>query len=162
MNKAQKAKRNWLIVLILTAVLGVAGIPGTVITASAGIYPLMAVCIALIVHAFYGTVFYAFAFIAASNTVKVLKVWESAGITDIDEMSAAVMLRKNDTRAAMKRCIERGYIAGYTLTEKGFEPINDHRDKNAERFCRYCGRKLSDGQEVCPSCGAPAKNKNQP
>ena len=158
MDRARRAKRNSLLVLIFTAVFGIAGIPGTVIFASMEIYPLMAVCIALIVHAFYGTVFYAFAFIRASNALKVMKIWEERGITDSEEMAAAAMLSTDAARSAMKRCIERGYIPGYTLSDIGFTAVRDYRAKEKEVFCRYCGRKLPRMCDECPSCGAPVSD----
>ena len=37
--------------------------------------------------------------------------------------------------------------------EKNEEPKNDYRSSG--RLCRFCGREIPEGQNICPSCGRP-------
>ena len=157
MKKAKHAWKIWLLVLLLTAITGVAGIPGIILSAVNGIYVLMALCIALVAHAFYGITFYALAMANAGHDARVAGAVEQYGLSDLGQIAAAASLPPETAKQCLERCLRKGYLAGYMLTESGIAPIVNQRPPEPEqpRYCAYCGRKLSPGDRVCPGCGAP-------
>ncbi len=157
MKKAKKAWKIWLLVLLLTAVTGVGGIPGIIFSAVHEQYILMALCIALVAHAFYGTTFYALALANAGHDARVAGAVEQYGLCELPQIAAAASLQEGVAKQSLVRCLRKGYLTGYMLTDTGIAPIVDQRPPEPEppRFCTYCGRKLSPGDKVCPGCGAP-------
>lgn len=163
MIKAKKAWRCWFWVLLLTAVTGVAGIPGIVFSAIHRQHFLMALCIVLVVHAFYGIAFYAMAMANAGHAVRIAHVVEQYGVCTLEELASAASLPLRAAKDSVQRCVQKGYLEGYRLTDCGIERIADRRPEPPEpdRFCTWCGRRLQKGETVCPGCGAPAEESSR-
>ena len=148
----QQAKQNWHIwfwVMLLTAITGVASIPGIVLFAVYKQFFLMALCIVLTVHAFFGITFYAIAMANAAHDVRLLRMINSYELTTIADLASATGMPYNTTRESLERCIKRGYLEGYS-----FDGDTLQRIAPVERHCTYCGRALLANEAECPGCGA--------
>lgn len=159
MKKAKKTWKIWFWVLLATAITGVGGIPGIIFSAIHDQYFLMALCIALVAHAFYGISFYALAMANAGHDVRVIGAVEQYGLCELQQIAAAASLPVETAKQSLQRCVRKGYLPGYQLTDTGIARIVDQRppEPEAPRYCTYCGRKLSTGDAVCPFCGAPTE-----
>jgi len=149
MEQAKRNRRIWFSVMLITAITGVASIPGIVLFAIYEQFFLMAVCIALTVHAFFGITFYALAMANAACDVRLLRAVSSYGLCTVADLASATGMSYSTAKESLARCIKRGYLEGYSFdgdTLQHIAPI--------ERYCAYCGRTLSPNEAECPGCGS--------
>lgn len=150
MEKARRMQKIWLAVVILTAVTGVLGIPGIVLSALSGMYFLMAISIALVAHALYGITFYALAMARASREARVLKAVSDYGALTISEYSEATGITEQAVAEAIVAAIKRGWLTGYK-----FDGYRLSHVIAPERRCPFCSTVYQGDTLECPSCGAP-------
>lgn len=149
MKQAKQTWRIWFWVMLLTAITGVASIPGIVLFAIYKQFFLMAVCITLTVHAFFGITFYALAMANAAHDVRLLRSVKNYGLTTISDIASATGMPYTTAKESLERCIKRGYLDGYSFDGNTLQNIAP-----VERRCIYCGRVLSSNDAECPGCGA--------
>lgn len=151
MKRARRKRDIWLAVVIVTAITGVAGLPGTVLGAVNHIYALMGASILLLIHGFFGITFYAIAYANAARDFRVMKA-VSGGVHTLTDLSMNTGLPINVVGESLTRCMKRGYLEGYLFDGNALTEIVPKESK-----CEYCGRMVSSNTFECPSCGAPIK-----
>lgn len=160
MKQAKKSWHIWFWVTLLTAITGVASIPGIVLFAINKQFFLMAVCITLAVHAFFGITFYAIAMANASKDVRLIRAINSYGLGSVSDLASATGMAYNSAKECIERCIKRGYLQGYFFdgnTLQRIEPLVPAEP--TERRCAYCGSTLLEKEVKCPSCGASVNSQ---
>ncbi len=153
MNKAKKSKNVWLLVGILTAVFGVLGIPGLILSATHGLWLPMALCIALVVHAFYGTAMYFMAYANAGIRYRVCTAVETYGMRRAADIAAFARIPEENVEGVLDACLKREYLTSYIFRDGVVEDIGAPPPK--QRKCAYCGTLFSADLGFCPACGAP-------
>lgn len=155
MEKAKQSKSIWLGVVILTAITMSAALPGLIVCAVYGITWLMAICIVLLVHGFFGTTFYALALVGASRDIRVVDAVLNCHLTTTTDISMYIHAPIDTTIEAIRRSLKKGYIKGYIFDGNDLKPIEPPKDN----CCAYCGRALSPTAIECPYCGGNVVKK---
>ena len=157
MKQAKKNWRIWFWVTLLTAITGVASIPGIVLFAINEQFFLMAMCITLTVHAFFGITFYAIAMANSAKDVRLLRAINTYGLGTVTDLASATGMAYNTAKESIERCIKRGYLVGYFFDGNFLERIEPIAPAEPiERRCAYCGSTLLQNEVKCPSCGSSA------
>lgn len=115
MEKVLKAKKIWLIAAIASASLGALSVVGIVIFALKLLYVPLGLSIAFVAHAFYGCPFYLIAFGNARLCERTVTAVSDKGVFDIDLISEDIKAKPNFTKKIVEKCINKGYLLGYTL-----------------------------------------------
>ena len=149
MKQAKQSWHIWFWVMLLTAITGAASIPGIVLFAIYKQFFLMALCIVLTMHAFFGITFYAIAMANAAHDVRLLRTISNYELTTIADLASATGMSYSTTKESLERCIKRGYLEGYSFDGDTLQHIAP-----VERHCIYCGRVLLANEAECPGCGA--------
>ena len=149
MKKAKQSKSIWLAVVILTAITTVGALPGLILSAINDITWLMAVCLVVFIHGFFGITFYALALGGASRDVRVVDAVVNCHLTTVNDISMYVHTAYGTTAESIRRSMKKGYIKGYIFDGEELKPIEPPKESR----CEYCGRALPPTSTYCPYCG---------
>lgn len=155
MKKAKQSKNIWLAVVIITTVTAVAALPGLIISAVNDITWLMAVCLVVFIHGFFGITFYALALVGARRDARVVDAVVNCNLLTLNDISMYVHSDLNSTAESIRRSMKKGYIKGYIFDGNELLPIEPPKDN----CCEYCGRTLPPTAIECPYCGGTTAKK---
>ena len=154
MEKLIKQKRIWFWVALLTCVFAVVSIPVIVLSAINKLFLLMGISIALVVHGFYGSIFYWLAYAKRSTLIRIVKLITNEGLLTAHLISMQTGKREVEVVGIMRECVIKGYVSGYyfdenTLSLCKFVPVT------ASVECSSCGASVvtTDGIGKCEYCG---------
>ncbi|MBR2025210.1 MAG: hypothetical protein IKA02_05330 [Clostridia bacterium] len=154
MEKLKKQKTIWFWVALLTSILAVVSILVVVLSAINGMFLIMAFSIVLLVHGFYGCIFYWLAFAKRRSLMRLLTLITKENMLSVSLLSVQMGKREIDIINSIKECIVKGYISGYYFDEVKrslceIVPVT----KAVE--CTSCGASVMtfDGVGKCEYCG---------
>ena len=110
MNIISARKYIWLSIALVSVVLGILGIIGTVKFALSLSYVPMAVSLALTTHGFYGTPFYFIAFANMRITERIILLM-GTGINELEDISEKLRIKTELVRKLISKAESRGYIS---------------------------------------------------
>lgn len=154
MEKLKKQKTIWFLVSLLTSVFAVVAIPATVLSAINGMFLIMAFSIALLVHGFYGCIFYWLAFSKRCSLIRLLTLITKENMLSVSLLSVQTGKREVDIINSIRECIIKGYLSGYYFDEVKrslckIVPVTEAVE------CMSCGASVmtSNGIGKCEYCG---------
>ena len=154
MEKLLKQKRIWFWTALLTSIFAVVAIPTVVLSAVYSKFLLMGISIALIVHGFYGCVFYWLAFSKRCGLLKIVRLVTVKNITKTSMLSSQSGKSEAEIVHLLRECIVKEYLDGYYYDEATAEICKIMPDiKTVE--CTYCGANVivTQGIGTCQYCG---------
>ena len=155
MEKAKQSKSIWLAVVILTAITMVGALPGIIISAVNDMMWLMAICIVVFIHGFFGITFYALALGGASRDVRTVDAVVNCHLTTVNDIAMYIHAPLDATAESIKRSMKKGYIRGHIFDGNELMLIEPPKDN----LCEYCGRVLPSTAIECPYCGGNVVKK---
>ena len=159
MEKLKKQKAIWFWVALLTSIFAVVAIPAIVLSAVNKMFLLMGISIALLIHGFYGCIFYWIAFAKRCSLIRIIKLIKNQNMLSVSMLS--MQTGKNDAEiiGILRECIVKGYISGYYFDDTQLclckiVPVTEAME------CPSCGASVTvvDGIGKCEYCGTNINN----
>ncbi len=154
MDKLQKQKTVWFWVALLTSIFMAASIPGIVLFAINKMFVLMGISIALLLHGFYGSVFYWLSYAKRCSYIRIVKLIINEGMLTVSMLSMQTGKREQEVISILRESIIKGYITGYYYNESSLSLCKNVPVTKAIE-CESCGASVTtvDGIGKCEYCG---------
>ena len=154
MEKLKKQKTIWFWVALLTSILAVVSIPAVVLSAINKMFLIMAFSIALLVHGFYGCIFYWLSFAKRRSLIRIITLVENENMLDASLIATHMSKNVNEIVYTLKQLIIKGYLKGYFFDDATLS-LCKIVPKTESAECANCGASVitSDGVGKCEYCG---------
>ncbi len=154
MDKLKKQKTIWFWVALLTSIFAVISIPGIVLFAINNMFALMGVSIALLLHGFYGSIFYWLAFAKRCSFIRIIKLITKDGMLSASMLSMQTGKRELEIINILREFIVKGYLTGYYFNDVELALCKIVPVTKAVE-CDSCGASVTtiDGFGKCEYCG---------
>ena len=154
MEKLKKQKSIWFWVALLTSISLAIAIPAIVLTAINEMFLLMAISIAMLLHGFYGCIFYWIAFSKRCSLIRIIKLIINDNMLSVSMLSMQIGKSETEIIYVLRECIVKGYISGYYFDDTGLclckiTPVTEAME------CSSCGASVTviNGIGKCEYCG---------
>ena len=154
MEKLKKQKSIWFWVALLTSIFAVVAIPVIVLSAVYEMFLLMAISIAMLLHGFYGCIFYWIAFSKRCSLIRIIKLIINENMLSVSMLSMQTGKSETEIIYVLRECIVKGYISGYYFDDTGLclckiTPVTEAME------CSSCGASVTviNGIGKCEYCG---------
>ena len=154
MEKLKKQKSIWFWVALLTSIFAVVAIPVIVLSAVYEMFLLMAISIAMLLHGFYGCIFYWIAFAKRCSLIRIVKLIKNQNMLSVSMLSMQTGKSEAEIIYSLRECIVKGYISGYYFDDTGLclckiTPVTKAME------CSSCGASVTviNGIGKCEYCG---------
>lgn len=126
--------------------------------ASVGYKVMLGIGIALVVLGFYGSPMAWVKYGPQKKYARIIDAIKREGFRDINEIANHLSMQPQDVQDAVRVCIEKQYLTGYTIDDTKIVPLNDRPDDLGVYTveCPYCGgiTETSNNLQVkCQFCG---------
>lgn len=157
MQAVKKYKTQTFVVAMIASVLGAAAVPGIVLSAVHGVWWLMAICIALVANVFYGGAFYWMAYATAARMTRCVRAITVEGLNRMSDLASYLCCDVKTVSETVRKCMQRGYLNGYLLTQDGVSKIVREPEKPRGCRCPYCLGVYDSYTPFCPRCNGPTE-----
>ena len=126
--------------------------------ASVGYKVMLGVGIALVVLGFYGSPMAWVKYGPQKKYARIIDAIKREGFRDINEIANHLSMQPQDVQDAVRVCIDKQYLTGYTVDDTKIVPLNDRPEDLGVYTveCPYCGgiTETSNNLQVkCQFCG---------
>ena len=120
-------------VMILSLIMGALGLVGTVVFSLLVTYLPLFISLAFLANALYGTVFYYIGYSNAAACISAVSEIER-GIRKVSELAAAMHRTEAAAEALLSKCIVRGIITGFVISDGVLSDALQNSEENNENI----------------------------
>ena len=160
MEKMKKQITTLLVCSIILSIMFPTGIVGIILGATKGISPMIIISAVMTGFCFYAVPIMWTSFGSKKQQQRVLSCVEVDRFENVQKISSATQLSKDEVANTIKLLISKGYLHGYAFDGEKLQPIEEGKlktiSKSGKIKCPNCGAtyQAGDKNDTCPYCGS--------